>query len=150
MAEDLEEVVQRLKELAGSVPIHWARPRPKRVYVSVAKENAREFARMLFEDFRARFATATGSDISQELEVVYHFEYDAVGLVVNMRVRTPKGEPVMPSITPVVPPAEWIEREINDLLGVVFEGHPNPKRLILADDWPQGVYPLRREHRDGA
>lgn len=148
MPEELEAVVQRLKDLAGDVPIDWARPRPNRVYLSVDKKDAREFARMLFQDFDARFVTATGSDVGEELEVVYHFAYDAVGLVVNMRVRTPKGDPVLPAITPVVPAAEWIEREMNDLVGIVFEGHPDPRRLILSDDWPEGVYPLRREHAD--
>jgi formate hydrogenlyase subunit 5 len=46
-----------------------------------------------------------------------------------------------------MPAAEWIEREIQDLLGIRFDGHPNPKRLILADDWPEGVYPLRKDFK---
>lgn len=150
MAEALDGVIQRLQEVAGSAALKWERPRPNRVYFAVPKQNAREMGRRLVEDFGARFATATGTDIGEELEVIYHFEYDAVGLVINMRVRTPKGDPVMPSLTPVVPPADWIEREMNDLLGIVFEGHPDPRRLILADDWPQGVYPLRKEQRNDA
>jgi Ni,Fe-hydrogenase III component G len=150
VAEALDGVIQRLQEVAGSAALKWERPRPNRVYFAVPKQNAREMGRRLVEDFGARFATATGTDIGEELEVIYHFEYDAVGLVINMRVRTPKGDPVMPSLTPVVPPADWIEREMNDLLGIVFEGHPDPRRLILADDWPQGVYPLRKEQRNDA
>ena len=150
MAEDLESVVGRLKELAGSLPTAWDRPLPNRLYVTVDRTDAQELARILFEESGARFATATGSDVGEELEVVYHFEYDAVGLVLNMRVRAPKGDPVLPSVAAIVPPAEWIEREINDLLGLVFEGHPDPRRLILADDWPEGVYPLRKDQRDGA
>lgn len=150
MAEDLESAVQRLKDLMGDAPVDWSRPRPNRVYITVGKEDAPECARALFEDFGARFATATGSDVGEELEVVYHFAYDAVGLVANLRLRTPKGDPVMPSITPLVPAAEWIEREMQDLVGLVFDGHPDPRRLILADDWPEGVCPLRREYRDDA
>jgi Ni,Fe-hydrogenase III component G len=41
--------------------------------------------------------------------------------------------------------AEWIEREIHDILGIDFKNHPNLKRLILFDDWPEGVYPLRKD-----
>lgn len=149
MAENLEDAVGRLKELVGDVPIDWARPVPNRVYVSVRKEDAPALARIIFEDFAARFATATGTDIGEELEAIYHFPYDAAGLVVNMRVRVPKGDPVMLSITPVVPPADWIEREMNDLVGIVFEGHPDPRRLVLADDWPEGVHPLRRDKKNG-
>jgi Ni,Fe-hydrogenase III component G len=146
--EGLEQAVERLRSLAGDVPAEWERPLPGRVYVAVAREDAREFGRVLFEDYGARFATASGLDAGQELEVVYHFLLDAVGLIVNMRVRTPKGDGTLPSLTPVVPAAEWIEREISDLVGISFEGHPRPERLILADDWPEGVYPLRNEYRE--
>ncbi len=148
MAEELESVVARLKELVQDRVVGWERPLPNRVYVAVEKQDSPELARTLCQEFGARFATATGSDVGEELEVVYHFAYDTVGLVANMRVRTPKGDPVLPSVAPVVPAAEFIEREIHDLVGVVFDGHPDPRRLILSDDWPEGVYPLRKEHRD--
>ena len=46
---------------------------------------------------------------------------------------------------PIFPNAGWSEREYQDLLGMTFTGHPKPKRLILADDWPDGIYPLRKE-----
>ncbi|MHA1469845.1 MAG: NADH-quinone oxidoreductase subunit C, partial [Candidatus Asgardarchaeia archaeon] len=38
-------------------------------------------------------------------------------------------------------------REIHDVLGIDFKNHPNLERLILADDWPEGVYPLRKEYK---
>ncbi len=47
-----------------------------------------------------------------------------------------------PSLTPSVPGANWYERELFDLFGIQFEGHPNLKRIMLPDEW-QG-YPLRR------
>ena len=47
-----------------------------------------------------------------------------------------------PSLTPKVPGANWYEREIFDLFGIRFDGHPNLKRIMLPDEW-QG-YPLRR------
>ncbi len=145
MAEDLESVVVRLKEVVGEVPTEWDRPLPRRVYMSVRREDAPEMGRRIFERFGARFVTATGLDAGQYLEVLYHFVRDDVGLVVNLRVNTPKSQPTLPSLTPAVPAAEWIEREIMDLVGIRFEGHPRPERLILSDDWPEGFYPLRRE-----
>ena len=45
----------------------------------------------------------------------------------------------------LIPGAEWIEREMHDLYGINFKNHPRLERLILADDWPEGNYPLRKE-----
>ena len=59
----------------------------------------------------------------------------------------PRSTDTMESITPWLPGAEFIEREIHDLLGVNFTGHPRMERLILSDDWPEGVYPLRRDFK---
>ena len=55
-----------------------------------------------------------------------------------------RAEPVLDSIAGVCPAAEWIEREIWELLGVDFRGHPDLRHLLLDDHWPQGDYPLRR------
>jgi len=150
VSEALEEVVKRLKEMVGDVPTAWVQPLPNRIYMDVQKKDVRDLGRLLYEEFGARFVTASGTDVGDELEVLYHFFYDAAGLAVNVRVRTPKADGKVPALTPVVPPAEWVEREIHDLLGVDFEGHPRPERLILGDDWPEGVYPLRKDKKDGA
>jgi len=42
----------------------------------------------------------------------------------------------------------WIEREMRELLGITFEGHPDPRRLLLPDNWPDGVYPLRQDYSE--
>ena len=145
MAEDPEQSVKELKDWAGDVPVSWNRPRPRRVYVEVDRDDLREFARGLFDDYGARFVTATGTDMGERLEVVYHFSDDPSGLMINLRVTTPRAENTIPALTPVIECAEWIEREMRDLLGIEFEGHPRPERLILSDDWPEGDYPLRKE-----
>ena len=55
----------------------------------------------------------------------------------------PEGKPVAPTITDVIPGAVLYEREVHDLLGVEFEGHPDLSPLLLPDDWPREVHPLR-------
>jgi Ni,Fe-hydrogenase III component G len=94
-----------------------------------------------------RLATVTGIDVRDGTELLYHVTFDAEHFTANLKVLVPRTTDQMVSITPWLPGAEFIEREIHDLLGVDFPGHPNMKRLILCDDWPEGVYPLRRGFR---
>jgi NADH-quinone oxidoreductase subunit D len=91
-----------------------------------------------------RLATVTGLDVRDGTELIYHLAFDTAGYVASLKVLVPRTTDAMESITPWLPGAEFIEREIHDLLGVNFSGHPHLERLILGDDWPDGVYPLRR------
>lgn len=54
------------------------------------------------------------------------------------------GEPV-PSLVPLWNSANWLEREAFDMFGIIFEGHPNLRRMLLPDDWDEG-YPLRKDY----
>jgi len=62
-------------------------------------------------------------------------------------VETPidPGAPVFPSIAARYPAANWFEREVMDFFGLAPEGHPNPARVALHDDWPDGAWPLRQD-----
>lgn len=119
----------------------------RRIYISVNPDHCVEVNRFLFEDCGGRLATATGMDSEDALEVLYHFCFDHQHCVVTVKTKLDKSSPSLASTAAVIPGAQWIEREIHDLLGIEFEGHPDMRRLILADDWPKGVYPLRREYK---
>ncbi|HQY29916.1 MAG TPA: NADH-quinone oxidoreductase subunit C [Thermomicrobiales bacterium] len=54
------------------------------------------------------------------------------------------GEPV-PSLVPIWNGANWLERETYDMFGIIFDGHPNLKRMLLPDDWDEG-FPLRKDY----
>jgi NADH-quinone oxidoreductase subunit C len=62
----------------------------------------------------------------------------------RLRVRVPGNEPVVASVVPVWPTANWHERENFDLFGIRFEGHPDLTRILLPDDW-EG-HPLRKDY----
>ena len=53
-----------------------------------------------------------------------------------------------PSVTPFVPACVWGERELRDMFGLIPEGLPDRRRLVLPDDWPSGLYPLRKDSMD--
>jgi NADH-quinone oxidoreductase subunit C len=65
---------------------------------------------------------------------------------VRLQVWLDDGETV-PSVVPVWPTADWHEREQYDLMGIVFAGHPNLRRLILPSDW--AGHPLRKDYPIG-
>ncbi len=62
---------------------------------------------------------------------------------IRVKIRVADGEKV-PSATGIHPGADWLEREVFDMFGIVFQGHPGLKRILLPEDW-QG-YPLRKEY----
>ena len=140
-----EELNNKLKEIEDKLT-GVERPLDDRIFLSCEAENAYEVNKFLFEDVPLRFLIATGVDSDDCFEVIYHYSYDETGCVVNLKAFIRDREnPSIESIAPFMPAAEWIEREIHDLLGIDFKNHPNLRRLILADDWPEGVYPLRKE-----
>lgn len=117
----------------------------KRVYVGVAKEDAKEVVRYLFRDMGARMSIGSGVDTRPGIEILYHMTFDKHNMIVTVRVLVKKPELEMPTFTDFMPGAEWIEREIHELLGVDFIGHPRLETLLLPDDWVPGVYPLRKK-----
>jgi len=71
------------------------------------------------------------------------------GGVAQLRATLDSTEPRYPSLTPRVPAVHWDERELADLLGFIPEGHPDPRRLVLREDWPAGLFPLRKDFDPG-
>jgi len=117
-----------------------------RIFLLCEADNAYAANKFLFEDVPLRFVIATGIDSDDCFEVLYHYSYDETGCMITLKAFIRDREnPAIESIAPFLPGAEWIEREIHDILGIDFINHPDMRRLILADDWPEGVYPLRKE-----
>jgi len=77
-------------------------------------------------------------------EVVYHLLSLENGQRLRLKVRLPGENPAVPSAVPVWPSAIAFEREVFDLFGITFEGHPFLKRILLPDNW-EG-HPLRKDY----
>jgi len=118
---------------------------PRRIYIVIPKERISEVGRYLFLEKGARFSIATGTDTRAGFELLYHFSFDPEGVFITLRTLVAKDDPQIDSLAGFMPAANWIEREIFDLLGVVFVGHPNLKRLLSTDDVPDDYRPLRRD-----
>ena len=75
--------------------------------------------------------------------VVYHLCSHKSGSLIRVKVRVGEGEEV-PSVTPIWKSADWMEREVYDLFGVEFSGHPDLRRILLPEGWHG--YPLRKDY----
>lgn len=118
---------------------------PRRVYLRVDREQLTDLARYLHEEHGCRFSIATGIDTRTGVEILYHFSHDATGVYYTIKVCLPKDDLRVNSLAVFLPAANWIEREIREMLGVTFVGHPNPVPLLTAEDWPADQFPLRRD-----
>ena len=78
------------------------------------------------------------------LEVKYHFYSFKHGHSLQVTVPTPPANPHVPSLTPYYPAANWHEREAAEMVGLVFDGHPNLKNLLLEEDLR--IHPLLKAH----
>jgi len=88
-------------------------------------------------------STITGMDLQKQIAILYHF--DVRNTTVTLKVVVPTANPEVDSITPLIPGATLYEREVFDMLGVRFKGHPRLERLMLPEDFPKHVYPLRKD-----
>ena len=124
----------------------WNRPGDRRIRVRVKSESFSAVARFLAGSGQVRFITATAMDTLRAfIEVWYHFDLFQTPQVLSLLVLVPKTDPRLPSITPVLPGADRIEREITEMFGVRFEGHPRPGRLLLPEGWSRAVPPMRKD-----
>jgi NADH-quinone oxidoreductase subunit C len=77
-------------------------------------------------------------------EVVYFLVSFVNRLRLRLKVRLPSGDPHLATVSDVWPAANWLEREVWDMFGIAFDGHPDPRRLLMPEDW-QGS-PLRKDY----
>lgn len=122
-------------------------PNSSRLFLDVDRRALRDAAKALIE-LGARYMVGIGWDeIARRgaLGLAHTFAFDADHVAVALRTSAPADDPAFNSITREIPSAGWSERECMDLLGMKFTGHPKPKRLVLADDWPAGIHPLRKD-----
>ena len=143
-----EEVLKDLGERFKSDIIDVIDKSPTRVYVEIKPEALVTVSNYIFKDLKARFNIASGTDARSHMEILYHFTIEDINLIVSLRVKLDKKKLEIKSLAPSFKAANWIEREMNELLGINFKGHPDMRRLLLPDEWPEGVYPLRADYEE--
>ena len=114
--------------------------------ISAVKEDVIDLLKILKDNFGfGMLADITAVEYEDKLEVVYHLMALGDVQVLRIKVDTSKNSPTVPSIIPVWKAANVLEREIYDLMGINFEGHPELKRILCPDNFKG--HPLRKDFK---
>ena len=116
------------------------------VLIEVSSENILQTARELLEIGFDRLGMVTAVDRSDEFEMVYRVTSRSLSCSAFVKTRVSRVEPSIASLVSVWPAANWQEREVWDLFGIDFIGHPDMRRILLPEEWPG--WPLRKDYDD--
>ncbi|MCD6399520.1 NADH-quinone oxidoreductase subunit C [candidate division WOR-3 bacterium] len=141
----IEKLREKLGDLIKDTKVHNER----RIYITVDKKDLKKAVKIVFKNMGARYVIVTGVDNFNKFELLYHFSFDKEGgIITSFRVFLDKEKAEIETLSDLIPGIAWIEREIWELLGINFAGHPNLTHLLLREDWPEGLYPLRKEVKE--
>ena len=112
------------------------------VECSALLSTARELADIGFD----RLGMVTAVDRGEYFVVVYRLHSRSLSTAVFLKTRAPRNEAVVDSVCAVWPAANWHEREVFDLFGITFTGHPDLRRILLPEHWVG--HPLRKDYED--
>ncbi|MFX0168673.1 MAG: NADH-quinone oxidoreductase subunit C [Candidatus Hodarchaeota archaeon] len=134
----IEELNRRLKKLLKTDFVEERHDKYNRHYLRSNSTRIREITELLIAENGKLVAISATDEGIQGFDLVYHFDFSHQerGLMLSVKVRLPRKTPVIESVTKVAWSANWAERELMDLMGIDFEGHPDPRKLFLPYAWP--------------
>lgn len=144
--EATTETLQRTEALLEPWRERMQTPEPDRIYLSIGPDELLDVVRTLHDARWGYLSTISGIDPSaedSEMEVLYHFCSGPI--VVTLRVALSREHPTTPSVCSIIPSASIQERELIEMLGIDVVNTPDQSLLYLPDDWPEDLYPLRRD-----
>jgi NADH (or F420H2) dehydrogenase, subunit C len=145
-----QEILKTLQDKLGADVVQPTTDLAGDPFATLPAEKLPEVLNFVKDDPRLQMdclSNLTGVDAPPDhLDVVYHlFSYPLRHSFV-LKVRIPKANPKVPTAEKIYPTANWQEREAYDLLGVVFDGHPDLRRIMLPEDWLG--HPLRKDYKE--
>jgi NADH-quinone oxidoreductase subunit C len=138
------DIILGLQQDLGEKAVEVTNPDRRRIFLKVKPADLVPAVTVLRDKYDCRhLATISGVDKGETFEIIYHFASPAANI--NVRTEVPRAAPHIESITPVIPGAILYERELQDMFGLVIDHIPDPRPLVVPDDWPAGNYPLRKD-----
>jgi len=117
------------------------------IYITANPDSLLSLMQTLKEQLGMNYlSNLTAVDHGEEFEIIYHlYAIPDNGLKLAVKTRVLRGKAELPTLVPIYPTADWQEREVYDLMGIRFSGHPNLVRVLLPDDF-EG-HPLRKDFK---
>jgi len=110
-------------------------------FLTLAPDRVRPVVELLMEQFDIyHLSTITGDDVGDGVRLLYHFWS---GYGITLSILLPYDDLRIPTLTDLIPGAAFYEREVQEMLGVTFEGLETPGPMFLPDDWEEGDGPVR-------
>ena len=119
--------------------------------IQIARHRLHDVCRYLHDtadldfDYIVHVSSVDWPDDTERFEVVYEFYSIRHRRRIRVKTRVPQEDCVVDSLTDIWKGAEFMEREVFDMMGIRFRNHPNLTRILLPDDFPEG-YPLRKDY----
>lgn len=143
------EIIDRIKTRFGEAVLDSKSEGVPDPFIKITPLTVSDVAQFLRNDAELQFdflMCLSGIDQGKNmLGVVYHLYSMTKRHKIEIKVEVPADKPEVPSVTAVWRTADWHEREAYDLIGIVFSGHPDLRRILLPDDW-EG-HPLRKDYK---
>lgn len=143
-----EKIITVLKEKYGDEILHIETPY-NFLTLTLRKEKIVEIIAYLYDHPQTKFQYLTSlggvhfPDLNQ-IAVVYQLHNMVSNQRIRLKIYLPFDNPVTQTLTPVFAGANWMERETYDFYGIIFEGHPNLKRILNVDEMI--IFPMRKEY----
>jgi len=134
-----KEIEEKFKDSLTELNI----PRKNRLWLTISPDKALDLMKFLKEKGYNHLSTITGFDEEQNLGAIYHITN--YHIVVNVRVKTPRENPILKTVREIYPVCESYERELEDLFGIKIEGMPPGRNYPLPEDFPKDIHPLRKD-----
>ena len=148
MSEALKQLAQEIEAKRPDSVVSWEVAFGE-LAVTASLSSLVDFVEFLKTDSNCRFSSLVDitavdhPDREERFDLVYHF----LSMYQNQRIRLKvavREDDIVPSIIEVHPSANWFEREVFDMFGISFEGHPDMTRILMPEDWVG--HPLRKDY----
>jgi NADH-quinone oxidoreductase subunit C len=145
----LQQLANRLRENFASEVVNTVEWRGD-LAVTVTRDRIHEVAQFLHDDpamdfdYIVHVSSVDWPDDEERFEVVYEFYSIKRHQRIRLKTRVPESDCIVDSLTDIWKGADFMEREVYDMMGIRFRHHPDLRRILLPDDYTEG-YPLRKD-----